>query len=88
MAEIGTILGSIKMEFECPQCKKIFRPHPFIGLKHPSQAKCPVCKVRGKITKQGKKIRNSRFHAINQANVNSTNINSPKFISRQKTKQL
>jgi len=56
------------MEFECPQCKKLFWPHRFIAMRHPSQAKCPICKVRGKITLKGKRGRSSRFHAVNQAN--------------------
>ena len=56
------------MEFKCPKCKKVFRPHPFIAMKHPSQAKCPECNVKGKLTERGRKIRESRFHAINQAN--------------------
>lgn len=70
------------MEFECPKCKKAFIPHPFIGMRHPSQAKCPKCKVRGYITERGKKTRRSRFHAVNQANANSTGVNSPKFVAK------
>ncbi len=54
------------MEFECPKCKKIFRPHRFIGLRHPSQAKCPDCDVKGVITEKGKDCRNSVYHEINK----------------------
>ncbi|KKL80986.1 hypothetical protein LCGC14_1999320 [marine sediment metagenome] len=54
------------MEFECPKCQKVFRPHPHIGMRHPSAAKCPVCKIRGELTEKGKEGRRIRFLAINQ----------------------
>lgn len=56
------------MEFMCPKCKQVFRPHRFIGLRHPRQAKCPDCDVRGTITVRGTKIRKSIFHECNKAN--------------------
>ena len=56
------------MKFKCPKCGKIFHPHPFIAMRHPSKAKCPDCNVKGKITEKGQGIRNSRFLAINEAN--------------------
>lgn len=54
------------MEYSCPKCKKLFRPHTFMGVRHPSQVKCPDCKTKGKITVQGLENRRSRFAAINQ----------------------
>ena len=59
------------MEFQCLKCKTVFRPHRFIAIRHPSQAKCPKCGVKGKITERGKEIRKSIFGAINQANIDS-----------------
>ena len=58
------------MEYKClnPKCKKVFRPHPFIGMRHPSRARCPVCDSKGKITELGIEIRKSRFHETNKAN--------------------
>lgn len=58
------------MEFRClnSECKAVFRPHRFIALRHPSQAKCPKCGTKGKIIKRGAEIRRSIFHAINRAN--------------------
>ena len=55
------------MKFECPKCKKVFPVHTFIGMRHPGQAKCPDCGARGKLTKQAREERSSRFLAINQA---------------------
>lgn len=54
------------MEFECIKCRELFRPHPFIGMRHPSNAKCPKCGAKGKLTKKGRKARKSRFGAMNQ----------------------
>ena len=56
------------MKFQClnPECKKIFHPHPFIGMKHPSKAKCPACGTKGALTEEGQRERGNRFHEINQ----------------------
>ena len=62
------------MEFRCPECNKVFRPHRFIAIRHPSQAKCPTCKVRGLVTEKGKKVRKSMFQAINQANIDGAKM--------------
>ena len=56
------------MEFKCPKCKKIFRPHRFIALRHPNKAKCPECKVKGKITDKGQEIRGIIFRDCRIAN--------------------
>ena len=49
------------MEFNCPKCEKTFRPHRFIGLRHPSKAKCPRCGTKGEITERGQNIRGIIF---------------------------
>ncbi len=61
------------MEYKClnSKCKKIFRPHPFIAMRHPSLVRCPLCNSKGKITERGLEYRKSRFHAINQANADA-----------------
>ena len=56
------------MEFMCPKCGKVFRPHRFIGLRHPSQAKCPDDNTRGQLTEKGQEQRKQIFYSINQAN--------------------
>ena len=58
------------MEFICqnPECEKIFRPHRFIALRHPSKARCPDCNTRGLPTEKGRNQRKQIFSAINQAN--------------------
>lgn len=54
------------VEFKCKKCGEVFRPHRFIGHRHPSQARCPKCDGKGKITKQGDAERKDRFLASNQ----------------------
>ena len=58
------------MEFECvnQECKEIFIPHPHIGFRHPSNAKCPTCGDKGKLTEKGREMRKSRFAAQNKSN--------------------
>lgn len=70
------------MEFKCTNsdCGKLFRPHPFIGMRHPSKVKCPDCKSRGKITDAGRDNYKSRFHAINQANIEGAKKRGDKHV--------
>lgn len=55
------------MEFQCVKCDNVFIPHTFIGMRHPSQARCPDCGAKGKLTERGKEGRKSRFHEMNKA---------------------
>lgn len=55
------------MEFKCKnkKCETLFRPHRFIGFKHPGNARCPDCGGKGVMTNRGKKMFNSRHMASN-----------------------